>query len=149
MHPLKHVLLTIIIAAPAAFFLGGLDISSTLVFMIVAIIGNLLVDAVDHSLIILFGKDPLVKRTQRLLKARRVRKAFSQYYGGRKRGITKAYLHTRDCALAVLGAGISGAILFGVWSNISAFVLFGSLAHFAQDLFEDLVCGKNPAFWLR
>jgi len=149
MHPLKHVLLTLTVSLPAAVLLGGMGIVESLAFGIIAVFGNLMIDAVDHPLIIFLGKERLAIRTRTLILSGRFREAFKSYYAGRKAGIKQVRLHTLPCFYASIVVSLVSVLTLGVWHPVSAFLCFGTLTHYLQDLFEDVVLAQNRKLWLK
>ena len=147
MHPLRHALLTFIVAAAAPLIFGGFAPGSALSFGLVAVFGNLTVDLIDHPLILIFGKGKFVRTTRSLIKQGRIVRALNFYYEGRKDGVRQVYLHNWAGIIVSLAVGVFVLAEFGLWHLLSAFVCFGIVMHFLQDMLETVLLGESFRLW--
>lgn len=98
---------------------------------------TLLVDAIDHTLSILFIVNPLTKEIKSMIREGNIKGAVSRYYRGRFGAFEYFYLHN----LIVL------AVIFMAAVYLKSMVLLLGLAfHFVCDIFEGYQKGSLE-FW--
>lgn len=145
MNPLLHLAYTYLIAEIFSQAFTPNPLFSQ--FVLVALLGTIIIDAIDHSLILLFIDCQLVRETRYLIKEKKFLKALKHYYLNRKGGIPKAPIHNLFAVIVFIVLSIIVFYFYGFASIVFSLVFFGFTLHLLEDLFEDVVLGKNREFW--
>ncbi len=121
MKPTHHLLLTTIL-----FLILDIFFPLDLKILFVALSLTLIVDILDHGLLILFAKNPLAMETKKLVLSGKISKAYKLYYYTRHKNARQMYFHNF--------LFISIMVFLVVWFK-SFPILLGILFHFSCDIF--------------
>lgn len=123
MKPFYHIVLTITV-----FFIAKIFVDVGFNVLILALLLTVIVDIVDHSLLILSIKNSFMNKVRKLLYKLKIREAYNLYYKERyKTG--KAFLHNLAFFIIVTLVGI-------IYKN--PVILLGISFHFICDMLSDI-----------